>query len=406
MTERCASCGAELFTGQQFCRLCGAPTRAFNSGEIPTQILPGGAARPGQPAEQPNETTPLTSRHTDETVYRPRPAAAAAPNDPPPAPPRESAAAPARRGSRRGLLFALLAVLVVSVGASVYIAREITKHWVVKKAGERAGKVVVKQAGGPPLPPLPAAAPGEDEPEAPLDEEGAEVSEDETVITESFPLEAGRSFAVTNVAGDISVEGWDEEEVEVRITKRGGTPAERAGVEILHRRTPVRLLLTTKAGEARGVRDVRYEIKLPRGLRQVDIVSTDSDVSVAGVDANVGIDVKRGDISVEGLARGLSTYTMKGNTKVSLAAGEPRPADAPVIVNGVDGNVEIRLRPGANADVKAETLGGRIEAEEATAAAALNVQRRMAGGEHAAGRLGKGGRPILVKTVSGDIKIK
>ena len=69
MTERCNNCGTELFAGQQFCRVCGAPTRQFSTAEIPTQILPGGQAPPApQPptAQTPYAgTTPLGARDTD-----------------------------------------------------------------------------------------------------------------------------------------------------------------------------------------------------------------------------------------------------------------------------------------------------------------------------------------------------
>ena len=409
MAESCGNCGAELFTGQQFCRLCGTPTRTFSSGEIPTQILPGGGAppppqTPPQTSGQPGETTPLSARDTADPVYRSRYAGYQPPADARPQAGHAGGAGPGQRRSRRGLAIALLSVLVVSVGASVYLARRVTMHWVGKKASERQIKVVVPKIKAPQAPDVPGVVVERREADEhvldePLDEEGAEVTGGETVITRNFPLEEGKSFAVTNVAGDISVEGWDGEGAEVKITKRGGTPDEREGVEILHSRTDKRLLLTTKPGVARGVRDVRYEIKLPRGLRQVDIVSTDSNVEVSGLAANVGVVVMRGNISLEGVSGTLSTRTTKGNTEVAL------PADAAgdaVIVDVTNGSVEIKLPPGEDAEIKAETVKGRIEAD---AGITLNVERRLSG-EHAVGRVGKGGRPIILKTVSGDIRIK
>ena len=392
MTQRCGKCGTELFTGQQFCRLCGTPTRAFTSGEIPTQILPEvGSPRAGQTDEQQTETTPLLPRDTSDPVYPSRYAG----QQPPAGYAGES------RRSRRGLVFGLLAAVVVSVGASVYIARQITMHWIEKKANEKQVKIVVPKVKVPEMPEMPAVpVPAElAEDEEPLDEDDAEVSGSETVITKSFPVEAGSLFTVSNVAGDIRVEGWDGEEAEVKITKRGGTPDEREAVEIMHRHSPGRMQLTTGKGGSHGVREVRYEIKLPKGLRQVDIVSNDSNVSVSDLDANVGVIVMRGEISLDGVAGTISTRTTKGNTKVALASADPA---EPMILNGVNGNVEIKLRPGTNAEVKAETIDGRVEAGDGIK---LNVERRLSG-EHAVGRLGKGGQPIVAKTVSGNIKIR
>jgi DUF4097 and DUF4098 domain-containing protein YvlB len=74
-----------------------------------------------------------------------------------------------------------------------------------------------------------------------------------------------------------------------------------------------------------------------------------------------------------------------------------------VILDVVNGSVELKLPPGEDAEIKAETVKGRIEAGSGIA---LNVERRLSG-EHAVGRVGSsGGRAIILKTVSGDIRIK
>src|SRR5436309_1905508 len=40
MGETCRNCGAELFTGQRFCRACGASTDELNQEQAPTQMMP------------------------------------------------------------------------------------------------------------------------------------------------------------------------------------------------------------------------------------------------------------------------------------------------------------------------------------------------------------------------------
>jgi len=401
MTQRCDKCGTELFTGQQFCRLCGTPTRAFTSGEIPTQILPeGGAPRAGQTADHPAQTTPLpASRDTaDPAVYPSRHAG------------RQPAPQPGvgRRGPRRGLVLGLLAAVVVSVGASVFIARQITMHWVGKKATtQRQVKIVVPQGElpeKPEMPPMPGVAeppePEEHELEDALDEAGAEVSGDKTVVTKTFPLDADGSFALGQLAGDISIEGWDAEEAEVRITKRGGTAGQRAEVGIMHAHADDELRLET-AGDAaaNGVRDVQYAIRLPRRLRRIEISARDANVRLSGLGGNIAVNLMRGNIDLDGVSGTVSTRTTKGHTKIAFADDTPA---APQVFNGVNGDIELRLKPGTNADLKAETIDGRVEADDDLG---LRIDRRLAG-EQAVGRLGTGGHPIVIKTVSGNIKIR
>jgi DUF4097 and DUF4098 domain-containing protein YvlB len=62
----------------------------------------------------------------------------------------------------------------------------------------------------------------------------------------------------------------------------------------------------------------------------------------------------------------------------------------------------LELAPGTNAELKAETVEGDIEIDEDMQ---IKVEQRVIG-QQAVGRLGTGGQPIVVKVVSGNIKIK
>jgi hypothetical protein len=68
----------------------------------------------------------------------------------------------------------------------------------------------------------------------------------------------------------------------------------------------------------------------------------------------------------------------------------------------VRGDVEVDFAERASTDVKAETMDGRIEADDELG---LRVVKNPAG-VHALGRLGEGGEPVLIKVVNGDIKLK
>ena len=403
MAELCSSCGAELFAGQQYCRRCGAPTRKFSTAEVPTQILPdarGGAPRDtGQPGARPTDTTPLGARQTGDAGYESRFAGyqplAPSGSRPPLVPP-----APKAGGSRRGWLWALLAVLVASVAISAVVARQLAVHWAGKKnnAPPRVVKVSVPKLEVPDVALPPPLVLHGDEGGEPLDEEGAEVTSDKTVITETFPLGEEGRLSIVNVAGNITVEGWDGDEAEVKITKRGGTAEDRAAARILRSESDNRLTLRTEEG-AHRLHEVRYEIKVPRAVRQLEITARDSNVKVANVAGGLSVRVDRGNIELMNVGGAASTHTMKGHTKVVLADAEPGDAQ---VFSGVNGDIELRLQPGTNAQIKAQTVEGDIEADRGLR---LDMQKRAAGW-HAAGTIGHGGEPILVKTVSGNIKIK
>lgn len=411
MTERCGSCGAELFAGQQFCRACGTPTRQFSSEDLPTQLLPHQQQQPQQqptqpqsPPQTPLSTAPLSGgRNTSDPVY----GAGYQAYQPPVAPPLQQRhtspvvattlpPTPPRRRSRVWL-YVVLALLVFFGGASLMAGLFFANR------NPRVVRVTRPKVAVPPAPevrpPLPPGLAPHGE-EMLLENEGAEVSGDQTTITKTYPLAKGGSFALHNISGDITIEGWDEQTAEVQIIKRGGSPQARDALQIVREQSANRLAFSTTPESQRGVGEVQYVVKLPRNLRELEIKSNNSNIEVSGVsNASVSVNVNRGNIALEDVHGTVNSSTMKGNIAVVI---DEAARTAPQVFNAVNGNVELELAPDANAQLKAETISGNIEVDEDFG---VKVEKRMIG-QQVVGRIGTGGQPIVVKTVSGNIKIK
>jgi len=392
MAEQCNSCGAELFTGQQFCRACGTPTRQFSSEELPTQLLPpGGQDQPQPTAPTPLATSPLSGRDTSEPVYG---AGYSRYQPPPPAPPRATAPVvapvmpPPRRRSH-AWLYAVLGLLLFFAGASV-----VAGLFFMNRHAQRVTKTIVRPNVKMPVPPMPPR---------PMDmgTEGAETTDAQAVVTKTYPLAKDGSFSLRNFSGDISVEGWDEQQAEVKIIRRGGGDAKRAAFKVVHEEGANRLAFnSTPETTGGGGREVQYVVKLPRNLRELEIVSVNSNVDLTGVhSASISVNVQRGNIELEDVSGTVNSRTTKGNTTVVFAETAK---GAPQVFNGVHGNIELELPPGTNAELKAETADGDIEIDEDFG---VKVEPRLIG-RQAVGRLGTGGQPIVVKVISGNIKIK
>ena len=390
MAERCNSCGAELFTGQQFCRACGTPTRQFSSEELPTQMLPpGGQEQPPPGAQTPLATSPLPARDTSEPVY----GAGYARYQPPLTPQRATAPvvapviAPPRRRSH-AWLYALLGLLLFFAGASV-----VAGLFFMNRQAHRVTKTIVRpniRIPAVPMPPHPMD----------MGAEGAETTGAQAVVTKTYPLAKDGSFSLRNFSGDITVEGWDEQQAEVKIIRRGGGDMKRAAFKVVHEEGANRLVFNSMPETAGGAREVQYVVKLPRNLRELEIVSTNSNVELTGVhSASISINIQRGNIELEDVSGTINSRTTKGNTTVALSDSAK---GAPQVFNGIHGNIELEIPPGTNAELKAETVEGDIEIDEDMQ---IKVEQRVIG-QQAVGRLGTGGQPIVVKVVSGNIKIK
>ncbi|HEY9404488.1 MAG TPA: hypothetical protein VIQ24_17650, partial [Pyrinomonadaceae bacterium] len=257
MAERCNSCGAELFTGQQFCRACGTPTRQFSSEELPTQILPpGGQDQPPPGAQTPLATSPLPARDTSDPVYG---AGYSRYQPPAPAPQRATAPVlsplshpPARRRSR-AWLYAVLGLLIFFAGASVVAALFFLNrptHF-VKRVVTRPNVTVPVP---PKMPPPPHASGA-----------GAEGLKDfgtQSTMTKTYPLAKDGSFALRNFSGDITVEGWDEQQAEVKIIRRGGSDAKHAALQVVREEGANRLAFNSTPEKMGGsVQEVQYVVK-------------------------------------------------------------------------------------------------------------------------------------------------
>jgi hypothetical protein len=395
MNERCRNCGAELFAGQQFCRQCGARTGVLTHDDVATQILPG------QPttAPPPTATAPLGGerRQTDPNFPPYATAGYGAPQPVVPLGATMPAAPPARR---RGISFGwiLLAFFVLFVGTMGAGGFYVYVHNIKPLAREIRG-ITPPKAPVPPRPPVPAD-PAEDTEEDTLDEDDADVTDNKTVITKTFALtpEEGE-FEVTNLNGDITVEGWDGDQAEVKVTKRGGDPDEREQTEIKLERKGAHLALHTEQNGGAGGQEVTYEVKLPRRLQQVKLNTMNGNVKLTGLHAGVEIATQNGNVKLEDVGGAVATKTLHGNTKIILPETG---RDAAQTFNTLNGNIEVELKGTVNADVKAEATTGAIDVDDALG---LTVVRQIVG-QRAAGRLGQGGPALVFKTLSGNIKIK
>lgn len=378
MDDRCLNCGALLIAGQNFCRSCGARA-ASPEGDAPTRIL---ADVPT--AHAPN-TTALPPRATGEWALSARPTEQQTPfgGGGHTAPLNVSAPLGQPRGTRLMPTPALLGLLLIlGLGAALTVAL-ISRGIFVNKilpGGDRAETA------------RDASAPRSDE--SVLSEDGATVSGRETVVTKTFGVEPDTVFSFKSTSGDVVVEGWDKESVEVRVTKRGGTAEERRGAPVTLRRGDETFALAAPDSTVK----VSFEVKLPRGAREVKLSSGDGKVEASRLEAPLNISVRNGSISLEDVRGPVQAKSVNGNIDVSYT-GAGREGEHEFAT--VNGSVNVRLADGMKADVKGSVVNGRIEVGEGLP---LQPQKRQVGWQLDA-PLGGGGPLLSMKTVNGSIKV-
>jgi len=152
--------------------------------------------------------------------------------------------------------------------------------------------------------------------------------------TESFNFAPGGTIRIADAAGYVSVEAWDQPNIEVTVTKSMGYGSEPAAyldsVKVAtDRRSDTEFAITTtrtrihnRFTRALGIgRDpaVEYHIRVPRNSNVV-ITHADGYVSVTGVTGNIEADNRRGDIVL--MLADLAGYSIDAHTKIGLVTAD------------------------------------------------------------------------------------
>ncbi|MBI4466167.1 MAG: hypothetical protein HY656_01900 [Acidobacteria bacterium] len=216
--------------------------------------------------------------------------------------------------------------------------------------------------------------------------------------TANYPLASGGQVEVINIQGSISVEGWDRAEVELTVLKTGVQELGQSDVSIAVEPRPNALRVrTVYLPGAESSIQVDYRLRVPRQVVLEALHTVNGDIVVRDVEGAVEAHTLNGDIEETGVAGSLVARTLNGDVRVSLRR-LPEPGGR-VQLESVNGDLTLRLPADAAADLELSTVAGRIESP-------LLVETRSPGSDtRLRTRLGRGGIPILMRTIRGSIRL-
>lgn len=390
MDAYCKNCGTELIAGQRFCRTCGAPISESQREELPTKIFPGerqagGGAAASATASQPRPSTDPFTPFQQPTASQPPVPQQTTPLYLPP-----DQASPRSR-TTMFLVIGLIGMALLSALLLLWNFRQPGQHTPTPPHPPHA------ETGIPPPPEPPP--PPEDMPGATiLDESDAVETAQETVTTKTYPLGSGATFSIKGMSANVKIEGWDEAEAEVKVIKRGGSVEERKTVQVKSSHNKDQLSLQTSPFGGGGDVELLYEVKLPRGLRQVEIKTMSATVKVEKMAAAIEVKSQSGSVELE---------ETSGSTVIKLVNGQIKADYEGVKLAGaqelstVNGRIEVQLDGDTNAELDAKTVSGSIELDGDFS---FKVEKKIVG-QRASGRIGTGGEMLSIGTVNGPIKI-
>lgn len=248
-------------------------------------------------------------------------------------------------------------------------------------------------------------------------------------IDEKRPATPTGLVTVSNLAGSVSVKGWDRPEVTVTGTL--GKGSERLEFENAGDRTTIRVVLPKNAHNVDGS---DLEIHVPAGSR-LDVDTVSADITAADLSGALSLQTVSGEVVVSGSPKEVNAHSVSGNVRVEASASRIRaksvsgkvivkaasPQD--VQMESVSGNVRFDGGLAQGGSLDASTVSGDVEASLPAALAADFTLGTFSGGiendfgardagkpedhtgRHVSFTTGGGGTSVEVKTFSGAISL-
>jgi len=226
-----------------------------------------------------------------------------------------------------------------------------------------------------------------------------------TEFRQTVPFTPGGTLALENNCGDITITGWDREEVEIvaraATVEAGPQSSDRpyrirkVTPEVEIKDTDQGLLVRTPTFESPGQAPaVDFEVKAPRNIVLTGLRISEGDLTISDVYGRIDASVDQGDCSVANFSGSLKINLGTGNADVEVL--DLREGDEVSVISR-RGDIVLRLEPGAGASLEANALHGGV-----TSDFDLGVRQPAQTVKTAVGR---GGASIILMASNGKVRI-
>jgi len=223
-----------------------------------------------------------------------------------------------------------------------------------------------------------------------------------------FDVKAGLRLELDlDTGGDITISGWDKNQVDVTISVEG---RDRENVIVEMDQNSSGVEVSTEFSSRRSRADVTVMIRVPRKFN-LEVSSTGGNVQIDNVDGEIEGTSMGGDIDFEELSGFIEFTTMGGNITLSNSTvnGSLHTMGGEVNISDVTGSVEGTSMggdvtydnvksgsPNSKDEVKISTMGGDVNVDEALYGANLHTM----GGDI---EVQKAGEYLKATTMGGEI---
>jgi hypothetical protein len=216
----------------------------------------------------------------------------------------------------------------------------------------------------------------------------------ETALVKSVTLSPDARVVVRGLNGSITITTWNKPEAEIRSIKKGN-PDE--GPQTFIRNDRGNLSIRTASGRRNS--DVRYEIKLPQSVEDLQVESENAGIKISDITGDkIRIKTRNGTIDLANIIGELTAETTNGAINAQMGNWH----DEELSFSTVNGPISLQLKGDEiNAELEASAVSGAISIDDKFG---ITVERQP-GSQRAEGAIGNGGAQVRLKTVNGSIRV-
>jgi DUF4097 and DUF4098 domain-containing protein YvlB len=226
----------------------------------------------------------------------------------------------------------------------------------------------------------------------------ASIGNPQSEFHETYSLCPHGRVVIQNLYGDVTITGWDRDEVRVEALKRSSDHRRLNDARIVVDSSASLISIHTQYAESDAEHPARveYRITVPRGATLEDVKLVNGVLSISGVAGPVKASSVNGSIKAEKLEGHVDLSTINGLLEAAFNRISRQNA---ILLSSVNGPIKLSIPGGAGANVTARNLSGGIDSE-------FGHAFRATGGHHLHTMVHGGGAQIYLHNVNGGISIR
>jgi len=234
---------------------------------------------------------------------------------------------------------------------------------------------------------------------------------------QSYDVDAGTVLTVDNQNGNIIVEAWNNDDVEVyaeKVTQFGQSELDKVSIEVTTgNEMTVKTTYTNLFWFFSPPRvTVNYRIKVPADVSVERLETTNGGISLEGTTGDVTLISSNGNINVKDVDGSVDAETSNGNITIedvtNVRGAETSNGIITVEIPSLSSNVEIKTTNGAitvyvsedlDADLSMSTTNGLITVHD------VQLDLESSSATSVEGTMGDGGYDLTIETSNGNIDL-